>query len=131
MILQTKPSLSLKISAEEIHLPQVCIPQTAEQFCPECLDVARFRIKKKQKTLNLERTVADLTGRSEELEREASELRRENSWLKEIVLLKSGRLGAFGGSQHSSSQQLNTSSSQGRKDGPSSDMTEDDHATHK
>ncbi|EGO02805.1 hypothetical protein SERLA73DRAFT_176185 [Serpula lacrymans var. lacrymans S7.3] len=49
---------------------------------------ARFRIKKKQRTLNLERTVSDLTGRAEELEREASELRRENGWLKEIVLLK-------------------------------------------
>lgn len=34
VILQTKPSLSLKISAEEIHLPQVCIPRTAEHFLP-------------------------------------------------------------------------------------------------
>ncbi|KIK98493.1 hypothetical protein PAXRUDRAFT_823784 [Paxillus rubicundulus Ve08.2h10] len=53
---------------------------------------ARFRIKKKQKTLNLERTVSDLTGRAEELEREATELRRENGWLKEIVLLKGRKL---------------------------------------
>ncbi|KAJ7275412.1 PLC-like phosphodiesterase [Mycena haematopus] len=43
---------------------------------------ARFRIKKKQKTLGLERTVSDLTGRAEELEREAADLRRENGWLK-------------------------------------------------
>ncbi|KAH7914484.1 hypothetical protein BJ138DRAFT_385990 [Hygrophoropsis aurantiaca] len=57
---------------------------------------ARFRIKKKQRTLNLERTVADLTGRTEELEREASELRRENGWLKEIVLLKGRGFGALG-----------------------------------
>jgi hypothetical protein len=88
------------------------------------IDVARFRIKKKQKTLNLERTVADLTGRTEELEREASDLRRENSWLKEIVLLKGGRLGAFGGSQSSSSQQQS-----GRKEGPSSDTIGDGHIT--
>lgn len=90
---------------------------------------ARFRIKKKQKTLNLERAVTDLTGRTEELEREASELRRENSWLKEIVLLKSRRRGAFGGSQSRDSQQASTSSAQG--DGhdaePSSD--EEDHET--
>ncbi|KAI9059677.1 hypothetical protein FKP32DRAFT_1554501, partial [Trametes sanguinea] len=46
---------------------------------------ARFRIKKKLWTLNLERTISDLSGRVEELEREASELRRENGWLKEIV----------------------------------------------
>ncbi|KII93718.1 hypothetical protein PLICRDRAFT_35940 [Plicaturopsis crispa FD-325 SS-3] len=49
---------------------------------------ARFRIKKKHRTLDLERSVSDLTGRAEELEREAAELRRENGWLKEIVMLK-------------------------------------------
>ncbi|KIM85481.1 hypothetical protein PILCRDRAFT_5774 [Piloderma croceum F 1598] len=49
---------------------------------------ARFRIKKKQRSLNLDRSVSDLTGRAEELEREATELRRENGWLKEIVMLK-------------------------------------------
>ncbi|KAL6299633.1 hypothetical protein BKA93DRAFT_819824 [Sparassis latifolia] len=53
---------------------------------------ARFRIKKKQWTLNLERGISDLSGRVEELEREAGELRRENGWLKEIVMLKSKRL---------------------------------------
>jgi len=49
---------------------------------------ARFRIKKKQRSLNLDRSVSDLTGRADELEREATELRRENGWLKEIVMLK-------------------------------------------
>ncbi|KAJ7693670.1 hypothetical protein B0H17DRAFT_1059449 [Mycena rosella] len=53
---------------------------------------ARFRIKKKQRTLDLERSVSDLTGRAEDLEREASDLRRENGWLKEIIMLKGGRL---------------------------------------
>jgi len=56
---------------------------------------ARFRVKKKQWTVNLERSITDLSGRVEELEREANELRRENGWLKEIVMLKSKR---FGGS---------------------------------
>jgi len=55
---------------------------------------ARFRIKKKHKTLNLERSVSDLTGRAEELEREAADLRRENGWLKEIVMLKGARYAA-------------------------------------
>jgi hypothetical protein len=54
---------------------------------------ARFRIKKKMKTVNLERTVSDLTGRVDELEQEAADLRRENGWLKEIVMLKSRRPG--------------------------------------
>jgi hypothetical protein len=35
-----------------------------------------------------------LTGRAEELEQEATELRRENNWLKEIVVLKGARLAA-------------------------------------
>ncbi|KAI0257340.1 hypothetical protein BJV78DRAFT_28720 [Lactifluus subvellereus] len=51
--------------------------------------IARFRVKKKLQTHNLERTVSDLTGRIDELEQEASDLRRENTWLKEIVVLKS------------------------------------------
>ncbi len=50
-------------------------------------------MKKKQWTLTLERSISDLSGRVEELEREAAELRRENGWLKEIVMLKSKRLG--------------------------------------
>jgi len=52
---------------------------------------ARFRVKKKMKTLNLERTVSDLSGRVDELEQEAADLKRENVWLKDIVMLKSGR----------------------------------------
>lgn len=56
------------------------------------LCAARFRIKKKQRTTNLERSVSDLTGRAEDLEREAADLRRENGWLKEIVMLKGSRL---------------------------------------
>ena len=49
---------------------------------------ARFRVKKKHKTIALERVVSDLTGRAEELEREVGDLRQENGWLKEIVVLK-------------------------------------------
>ena len=50
--------------------------------------VARFRVKKKHKTIALERAVSNLTGRAEELEREVGDLRQENGWLKEIVVLK-------------------------------------------
>jgi hypothetical protein len=42
-------------------------------------------------THSLERNVTDLSGRVDELEQEAADLRRENGWLKEIVMLKSGR----------------------------------------
>ncbi|KXN83622.1 Cytochrome c oxidase assembly protein COX19 [Leucoagaricus sp. SymC.cos] len=60
---------------------------------------ARFRIKKKQRTTNLERTVSDLSGRAEELEKEVTDLRRENSWLKEIVVLKGTRYAAAASTQ--------------------------------
>lgn len=52
---------------------------------------ARFRNKKKQWVLNLERSATSLSRRVEELEREASDLRRENGWLKEIVMMKTSR----------------------------------------
>ena len=52
---------------------------------------ARFRIKKKHKTLALERSVADLEERAEDLEREAADLRRENGWLKEMLIMKGRR----------------------------------------
>jgi len=69
---------------------------------------ARFRVKKKVKAHNLERSVSDLSERVDELEQEASDLRRENGWLKEIIVLKSGtaRGGDFqaGPSQPPSSQ---------------------------
>ncbi|KAF9481718.1 hypothetical protein BDN70DRAFT_876039 [Pholiota conissans] len=55
---------------------------------------ARFRIKKKHRTITLERSVSELTGRADELEREAADLRRENGWLKEIVMLKGTRFAA-------------------------------------
>ena len=35
--------------------------------------------------------MTDLSGRVDELEQEAADLQRENGWLKEIVILKSGR----------------------------------------
>ena len=35
-----------------------------------------------------------MTGRADELEREAADLRRENGWLKEIVMLKGTRFAA-------------------------------------
>jgi len=60
---------------------------------------ARFRIKRKQKTINLERSVSDLSGRAEELEKEVADLRRENGWLKEIVMLKSSRFAAVASAQ--------------------------------
>lgn len=37
---------------------------------------------------NLERTISEMSSREHELEKEAADLRRENGWLKEIVMLK-------------------------------------------
>lgn len=85
---------------------------------------ARFRVKKKQWTLNLERSITDLSGRVEELEREAAELRRENGWLKEIVMLKSKR---FGGQAPDAGPQ-NTDSSDTQQHKEDDAQTPDDAA---
>jgi hypothetical protein len=46
-------------------------------------------MKKKQRNVDLEQTITELSGRAVSLEREAEDLRRENGWLKEIVIMKS------------------------------------------
>src|SRR5258705_4356390 len=62
---------------------------------------ARFRIKKKQRVLNLERNVQDLSDRAEDLEKEAVELRKENELLREMVVLR-GRLAVGEAAVHGS-----------------------------
>lgn len=85
---------------------------------------ARFRIKKKQRSLNLERSVSDLTGRAEELEREAAELRRENGWLKEIVMLKGSRIAE--NITRNLGQYRDSSQSKGESSGGGEDKRTDD-----
>lgn len=80
---------------------------------------ARFRVKKKIRAFNLERTVSDLTGRVDELEQEAADLRKENGWLKEIVMLKSTSRGGplTGPSQPSGSRNSKDSTEEGQSPG--------------
>ena len=52
------------------------------------------------RNLNLEQTVSELSGRADTLEREAADLRRENGWLKEIVMLKGSRMAGIDISPH-------------------------------
>ena len=40
----------------------------------------------------MEKTVTSLSRQVDELEREAADLRRENGWLKEIVMMRTRRL---------------------------------------
>lgn len=47
----------------------------------------------------MERSVSDLSGRAGELEKEAADLRRENDWLKEIVVLKGNQYAAAASAQ--------------------------------
>jgi len=44
----------------------------------------------------MEKTVTSLSRQVDELEREAADLRRENGWLKEIVMLRTRRLTSGG-----------------------------------
>ena len=56
---------------------------------------ARFRAKKKEREVALEKRSKDLEGRVSELERECEALRRENGWLKGLVVGVTG--GGTGG----------------------------------
>ncbi|KAJ7445764.1 hypothetical protein B0H11DRAFT_2086747 [Mycena galericulata] len=63
---------------------------------------ARFRLKKKEREAALETRAKELEGRVNELERECEGLRRENGWLKGLVV---GVTGAQAPQQQSSSSQ--------------------------
>ncbi|KAG8905073.1 hypothetical protein FRB99_000721 [Tulasnella sp. 403] len=52
---------------------------------------ARFRQKKKERVQNLSMTLTDLESKALDLEKEASNLRSENTWLKEMVIMKGRR----------------------------------------
>ncbi|KAG8856298.1 hypothetical protein FRB91_000927 [Serendipita sp. 411] len=54
---------------------------------------ARFRSKKKERLETIEQNMTVLQRRAENLEKEAVELRRENGWLKEMVIMKGKRGG--------------------------------------
>ncbi|KAF8313413.1 hypothetical protein DL93DRAFT_2046571, partial [Clavulina sp. PMI_390] len=47
---------------------------------------ARFRLKKKEREQAMEKRARDLESRVGELERECEALRRENGWLKGLVV---------------------------------------------
>ncbi|KAF9520310.1 hypothetical protein BS47DRAFT_1254273, partial [Hydnum rufescens UP504] len=47
---------------------------------------ARFRLKKKERELAMDKKAKDLESRVGELERECEALRRENGWLKGLVV---------------------------------------------
>ncbi|KAJ7090235.1 hypothetical protein B0H15DRAFT_837723 [Mycena belliarum] len=67
---------------------------------------ARFRLKKKEREAALETRAKELEGRVNELERECEGLRRENGWLKGLVV---GVTGAAQAPQQSSSSTLKRS----------------------
>ncbi|KAG5297610.1 MetR protein [Histoplasma ohiense] len=51
---------------------------------------ARFRIKKKEREKNLERTVKDVTAKNATLESRITQLEMENRWLKNLITEKNG-----------------------------------------
>ena len=51
---------------------------------------ARFRVKKKEREKNLERTVKDVTAKNTTLEARVSQLEMENRWLKNLITEKNG-----------------------------------------
>ncbi|KAM5437711.1 hypothetical protein MferCBS31731_005470 [Microsporum ferrugineum] len=51
---------------------------------------ARFRIKKKEREKNLERTVKEVTSKNSTLESRVSQLEMENRWLRNLIVEKNG-----------------------------------------
>ncbi|KKZ64269.1 hypothetical protein EMCG_09752 [[Emmonsia] crescens] len=51
---------------------------------------ARFRIKKKEREKNMERTVKDVTAKNATLEARVNQLEMENRWLKNLITEKNG-----------------------------------------
>lgn len=51
---------------------------------------ARFRVKKKQKEQQLEKTAKDMTERVQALEQRVQQLELENKWLKGLIVEKNG-----------------------------------------
>lgn len=51
---------------------------------------ARFRVKKKEREKNLERTVKDVSAKNSTLEARVSQLEMENRWLKNLITEKNG-----------------------------------------
>jgi hypothetical protein len=51
---------------------------------------ARFRVKKKEREKNLERTVKDMTAKNATLEARITQLEMENRWLKNLITEKNG-----------------------------------------
>ncbi|EER43499.1 conserved hypothetical protein [Histoplasma capsulatum H143] len=51
---------------------------------------ARFRIKKKEREKNMERTVKDVTAKNATLEARITQLEMENRWLKNLITEKNG-----------------------------------------
>jgi len=64
---------------------------------------ARFRLKKKERELAMDKKAKDLENRVGELERECEALRRENGWLKGLVVGVTGGNGAASNLSPSSS----------------------------
>ncbi|KII92684.1 hypothetical protein PLICRDRAFT_37465 [Plicaturopsis crispa FD-325 SS-3] len=75
---------------------------------------ARFRLKKKEREMALEKRAKDLEGKVGELERECEGLRRENGWLKGLVVGVTGS--APQNAPGSSSQTATAGSKRGRDD---------------
>ena len=52
---------------------------------------ARFRIKKKQREQNLEKTVKEINDENSELKAKLNQMEQENNWLKNLITEKNGK----------------------------------------
>ncbi|KAJ7632226.1 hypothetical protein FB45DRAFT_911848 [Roridomyces roridus] len=77
-------SASLADSPEDVAAPTLNVAEDKRRR--NTAASARFRLKKKEREAALETKAKELEGRVNELERECEGLRRENGWLKGLVV---------------------------------------------
>lgn len=110
---RTARNNSVSISSEAMESPEAESPEEKSSGTPlnaaedkrrrNTAASARFRLKKKEREAALERKAKELEVRVSELEKECEALRRENGWLKGLVV---GVTGAGAVQQQQQSQQI-------------------------
>ncbi|KAJ7261391.1 hypothetical protein B0H12DRAFT_1106594 [Mycena haematopus] len=81
-----KSSVSASVADSPEDNPAAAVSVAEDKRRRNTAASARFRLKKKEREMALETKAKELEGRVNELERECEGLRRENGWLKGLVV---------------------------------------------
>jgi len=99
-----KPSISASVADSPEDTTATAVSVAEDKRRRNTAASARFRLKKKEREAALETRAKELEGRVNELERECEGLRRENGWLKGLVVGVTGAVQQQAPQQSSASQ---------------------------